>query len=315
MSKRICIIGGTGFVGRVIARQAVESGYQVVVTSRCPARARDLLIKGIKVFKADITTGKGLAEAVSGCDTVINLVGLLYSRGRNTFQSAHLEGTKHVISACKDANIPQLLHMSALFAGEAANHSEYASTKLAAENAVRNSGLNWTIFKPSVIFGARDSFLMRFKALSAFGPVLPVIAGNTMFQPVWVEDVARAYVLSIGNKEVSHQTYELAGTERYTFREILRMWMSALGRNRILLPVPGFAASILATISGLLPVPVITKDQLKLLNYDNVTDKAFPAEFGQPASFKSLLPNLATGGQAALFQSMLDESRSHYRKS
>ena len=315
MSKRICIIGGTGFVGREIARQAIEAGYQVVVTSRCPARARDLLVKGIRIVNADVTTGKGLAEAVSGCDTVINLVGLLYSRGRNNFQSAHIDGANHVISVCKEAGVSQLLHMSALFPDEAAKQSDYARTKLAAEKAVRDSGLNWTIFKPSIIFGAHDSFLMRFKSLSSIGPVLPVIAGNTKFQPVWVEDVARAFVLSIGNKTVNHQSYELAGNETYTFREILSMWMGALGRNRLLLPVPGFVASIMATISGLLPVPLITADQLKLLSFDNVTDKAFPDQFGTPASLKSLLPTLATGGQAALFQSMLDKSRAHYRKS
>ena len=315
MSKRICIIGGTGFVGREIADQAIDAGYKVVVTSRCPSRARDLLVKGITVVKADVSTGKGLSEAVSGCDTVINLVGLLYSRGRNTFDAAHVGGAKHVVDACKDANVSQLLHMSALLSDDAAKNSAYGKTKTTAESLVKKSGLNWTIFKPSIIFGSRDSFLMKFKALSSFGPVLPVIAGNTKFQPIWVKDVARAFVSSIGNKAVSQKSYELAGDEVYSFNEILSMWMGALSRNRILLPVPGFAASIMATVSSFLPVPLITSDQLKLLKSDNVTDEKFPEIFGSPSSFKFLLHKIATGGQATILQKNLDHSRTIHRKS
>ncbi len=316
MSKRICIIGGTGFVGRVIARQAVDAGHKVVVTSRCPSRARDLLVKGIQVVKADITTGKGLDEAITGCDTVINLVGLLFSRGSNTFQTAHVDGANNLIAACKKANTSQLLHMSALLSDDAIKNTEYGSSKHAAEEIVRQSGLHWTIFRPSIIFGAKDSFLMRFKALSAFGPFLPVIAGDTKFQPVWVEDVARAFVLSIGNNKVDQQYYTLAGEETYTFKAMLEMWLRALQRNRILLPMPGFAASLLATVSKLLPTPLITSDQLKLLKYDNTAQgQAFPEIFGKTSSFESLLPCIAKGGQARQLQNILDCARTHYRKS
>jgi len=315
MRKRICIIGGTGFVGRAIARQAVDAGHQVVVTSRCPSRARDLLVKGIQTVKADITTGKGLNEAVQGADCVINLVGLLFESGKNTFDAAHVEGTKHIITACKDAGVSQILHMSALLSEDAIKSTKYGSTKRAAEEVVKNSGLAWSIFKPSIIFGNNDSFLMRFKTLSAFGPVLPVIASDTKFQPIWVEDVARAFVLSIGNNKVAEQTYTLAGADVYTFNELLSMWMKALDRCRVMIAMPAFAASLMATVSNFLPVPLITSDQLELLKSDNVANgQAFPDIFGSTSSFESLLPMIASGGQAHLLQNQLDQARTHYRK-
>ncbi|MDQ7002655.1 MAG: complex I NDUFA9 subunit family protein [Ghiorsea sp.] len=316
MGQRICIIGGTGFVGRVIARQAVEAGHQVVVTSRHPERARDMLVKGIQVLKSDITTGKGIAHAMQGCDTVINLVGLLFPVGKNTFEAAHVAGVKFVIEACKTERVSQLLHMSALLSQSAIQHTQYGQTKQQAEKLVRKSDLNWSIFHPSIIFGNHDSFLMRFKSLSALGSVLPVIAGETKFQPVWVEDVARAFVTSIANPKAQQQIYTLAGNDIYTFKTMLAMWMKALGRERTLLAVPNMAAQALATISKLLPTPVITHDQLKLLQYDNTTQgEAFPSLFGSPSSFESLLPMIASGGQAVQIQHMFNQARTHYRKS
>lgn len=316
MGQRICIIGGTGFVGRAIARQAVDAGHQVVVTSRHPERARDMLVKGIQVLKSDITTGKGITHAMQGCDTVINLVGLLFPVGRNTFEAAHAAGAKLVIEACKTEGVSQLLHMSALLSQDAMQDTQYGQTKHQAEEYVRQSDLNWVIFRPSIIFGEHDSFLMRFKRLSSFGSVLPVVAGETKFQPVWIEDVARAFVTSIGNPKVQQQVYTLAGNDIYTFKTMLAMWMKALERERTLLAMPNIAAKALATVSNLLPTPIITHDQLKLLQYDNIAQgEAFPSLFGSPSSFECLLPMIATGGQAAQIQHMLSQARTHYRKS
>jgi uncharacterized protein YbjT (DUF2867 family) len=316
MSKRICIIGGAGFVGRTIARQAIEAGHQVTVTTRHPARARDLRVKGIQVMKADIVSGKGLSTAIQDKDCVINLVGLLFESGNNSFQGAHVDGTKHIIAACKAAGVPQLLHMGALLDNKSIENSEYARTKFEAAALVQSSDLEWSIFHPSIIFGSGDSFLTRFKGLSCAGSVLPVISGDTKFQPVWVEDVARAFVLSIGNQNAAKQSFTLAGDKVYTFKELLGLWMSALDRDRILLPVPSIVASILAIISKLLPTPIITTDQLELLKYDNVAQgESFPAQFGETTSFSSLLPALACGGQATQLQQRLDKARTHYRKS
>ena len=157
---------------------------------------------------------------------------------------------------------------------------------------------------------------MRFKSLSSFGPFLPVIAGDTKFQPIWVEDVAKACVTCIGNPKANHQTYTLAGDKVFTFKEMLTLWMQALERERTLISVPSFAASILAKVSKLLPTPLITEDQLQLLTFDNIAeDEVYPEAFGQTTSFEALLPMLAEGGQVGVLQHRLDAARAHSRKS
>ncbi|MCK5481969.1 MAG: complex I NDUFA9 subunit family protein, partial [Gammaproteobacteria bacterium] len=254
MSKQVCIIGGSGFVGRAIVRQAARAGHTVVVACRHPERARDILVEGVSLVKADVTTGRGLDEAIAGSDCVINLVGLLFERGRYSFDAAHVKGTENILEAIKRGSATQYLHMSALGAGKIPE-SRYARSKGEAETRVRQSGLSWTIFRPSVIFGEGDSFFNKFKAMSRFAPVLPVIAGETRFQPVWVEDVARVFVASIDNRHCFGKIYELAGPKSYSFMELMQLLMRYLGRNRLLLPIPGTAAKIMAAFMQLLPTP------------------------------------------------------------
>lgn len=314
MSKQVCIIGGSGFIGRAIVRQAISAGYGVTVACRHPERARDLLVNGARLAKVDVTSGDGLQEAVSGQDCVINLVGLLFERGRYSFNAAHVKGTEHILEACKQASVGQYLHMSALGAGKIPA-SLYSRTKGDAENRVRHSSVNWTIFRPSIVYGEGDSFFNKFKAMTAILPVLPVIAGTTRFQPVWVEDVARAFVASIGNHHVKGQVYALGGPKSYTFVELMRLLMASLGRCRLLIPVPNFAAKIMATFMQLLPVPPLTPDQLKLLQHDNVVDgEAFPTIFGEPASLEAVLPTYIAAGQAGRLQKLLNHSRTRYRQ-
>jgi uncharacterized protein YbjT (DUF2867 family) len=314
MSKQICIIGGSGFVGRAIVRQAARAGYTVVVACRHPERARDMLVEGVNLVKADVTTGRGLDTAIAGSDCVINLVGLLFERGRYSFDAAHVKGTDNILEATRKSSATRYLHMSALGAGKIPE-SSYASTKGEAETRVRKSGLSWTIFKPSVIFGEGDSFFNKFKAISSFAPLLPVIAGETRFQPVWVEDVARAFVVSIDNRHTFGKVYELAGPKSYSFMELMQLLMRSLGRNRLLLPVPDFAAKIMATFMQLLPTPPLTSDQLKLLQHDSVVNgDPFPAEFGDPSTLEAVLPTYICNGQAGRLQSHLDDCRTRYRR-
>jgi NADH dehydrogenase len=314
MSKRICIIGGSGFVGRAIVHEAIRHGHQVTVACRHPERARDLQVEGVRLAKADITDGRGLDEAVQGADVVINLVGLLFEKGRYSFEAAHVRGTEHILRACKQAGIRQYLHMSALGAGQTPA-SAYARTKGDAEGRVRQSGLDWTIFRPSIIYGSGDSFFNKFKQMTAIMPVLPVISGNTRFQPVWVGDVARAFVASIGNRHATGQTYELGGPDVFTFRELLEILMRVLERKRLLISVPDFAAKIMAAVMQFLPTPLLTPDQLVLLRKDNVVEgEAFPAIFGQPVALETMLPTYIRGSQAEDLQQQLNTSRSYYRK-
>ncbi|ATX80853.1 NADH dehydrogenase [Mariprofundus aestuarium] len=314
MGQRVCIIGGSGFVGRAIAQQAVEAGHQVTVACRHPVKARGQLVDGVRLVRADVTDGYGLDDAVAGSDVVINLVGLLFEKGRQNFEAAHVIGTRHVIKACKDSGVKQLLHMSALGAGEV-EASKYSQTKARAEHLVCDSGLNFTIFRPSIIYGAGDAFFNKFKAMSQSMPVLPVISGDTRFQPVWVQDVARAFVASIGNRHVAGATFELGGPKSYSFRELLELLVKEMGIKRTLIPVPGVAAFLMAAFTSVLPTPLITRDQLMLLGRDNVVDgEPFPAIFGTPAAVEDVLPTYISGNRADTMQQGWDKMRARYRK-
>ena len=310
MGGRICIFGGSGFVGRAIARCAAARGYAVTVACRHPERARELLVGGVRLARADIATGRRLQEAVEGADCVINLVGILYEKGGGTFEAVHVRGTEHVLEACRRAGIRRYLHMSALGAS-ADSPSLYARTKAAAEERVRRSGLEWTIFRPSLIFGEGDAFFNRFKRMSALLPVLPLIAGDTRFQPVWVEDVARAFVRAVGDRHARGWTFELGGPKAYSFRELLDAMLQVLGRRRLLLPVPPPLARLLAAAMRFLPRPPLTPDQLLLLQRDNVVEGAhpFPPEFGPAAALEDVLPACLPGTGPWRRQSRLDDDR------
>jgi len=314
MGQRVSIIGGSGFVGRAIVQQAVAAGHQVRVACRHPERARDLLVEGATLVKTDVVDGSGIVEAVRGADTVIYLVGLLFEKGKQNFASAHVEGVARVLGACKQAGVKQYLHMSALGAGKVAG-SDYAETKATAEEMVADSGLNYTTFRPSVIYGAGDNFFNQFKSMSAMLPVLPVISGATRFQPVWVEDVARAFVGSIANKHVSSQSYELAGPKIYTLKGLLELLMGELDRAPVMIDLPDFAAKLMALFSTVLPTPLITLDQLKLLAHDNIVDgEAFPAIFGKPAAVELVLPTYIAASKSEGRQKQYDVLRQRYRK-
>ena len=314
MGKRVCIIGGSGFVGRAIVGQLIGAGHQVTVACRHPERARDLLVKGAELAQADVTDGRGLEAAITGHDVVIYLVGLLFEKGRQNFVAAHVDGVARVLETCKEAGVKQYLHMSALGAGRVAG-SDYAETKAAAETLVTESGLDWTIFRPSIIYGAGDNFFNQFKAMSAMLPVMPVISGKTRFQPIWVEDVARAFVMSIDNHHVSGQAYDLGGPGTYSFQAMLELLMTELGRERLFIPMPAIAAKLMAAFTSVLPTPPITSDQLKLLAHDNVVEgDAYPAIFGHAAALEQVLPSYIGASQSEQLQQQMDICRQHYRK-
>ncbi len=313
MAGHISIIGGSGFVGRSIARQLIANNASVTIACRHPERARDLQVQGIRLHKADIYSGQGLDAAVQGASCVINLVGLLFERGAQSFDAAHVHGTEHLIAACQRAKVPQYIHMSALGADPGAR-SSYARSKGKAEQRVRQSHLNWSIMRPSVIYGVHDSFFNRFRRLYAIPPFAPLIGGGTRFQPVWVEDVARAFAGCIGRRGVEGKIFELCGPEVYSLRELVEMMFHELGWKRLLIPVPDPVAGIMARIMSLLPTPPLTPDQLLLLRRDNVAsgDESFPAIFGQAARLSDILPTCLRPDRATRQQQKLDRDRKRF---
>jgi len=315
LNKHICIFGGSGFVGRAIVRAARKQGYHVSVACRHPEKARDMQVDDIRMIKADVVSGRGLDEAIAGADCVINLVGLLFEKGCYTFEAAHVHGIEHILAACGRAGISQYLHMSALGA-DPASISVYARTKATAEARVRQSHMNWTIFRPSIIYGAGDAFFNRFEQLTRSIPVLPVIKGDTRFQPVWVEDVARAFVMTIGNRHAQGKTYELGGPRTYSFRELLEMMLHLLNRKRLPVSIPEPVARLMARFTQWLPTPPLTPDQLILLRHDNIVKGTpFPQEFGDPATLEDILPTYLPDNRVIQLQQRLNRNRKQFWQS
>lgn len=311
----VCIIGGSGFVGHAIAHAVRQHGHCVTIACRHPEKARDMQINGSRLVKTDVVSGRGLDEAVDGACCVINLVGLLFEKGRYTFEAVHIHGTEQILAACKRAGVRQYLHMSALGA-DSGSASIYARTKATAEVRVRQSHMEWAIFRPSIIYGAGDAFFNRFEQLTRSMPFLPVIEGNTRFQPVWVEDVARAFMVSIGNRHTQGKTYALGGPVAYSFRDLLEIMLRQLNRKRLLIPVPAPAARMVAMLTQHLPTPPFTPDQLILLQRDNVVEgTAFPEGFGYPANLEDILPTYLTGNRVIRLQQRLDRDRKHFWQS
>lgn len=302
----VCIIGGSGFVGRSVAEQACTRGLRVRVVTRSEPRARDLLVlPTVETMVADPNEEKALARSFENMDAVVNLVGILHPSGRASFASVHVELPRRIARACRVAGVRQLLHMSALGASASAP-SEYLRSKAAGEEAVRAAGaeLPFTIFRPSVIFGEHDRFLNLFAAMARIFPVIPLGGAHARFQPIWVEDVARAIASSLGEPRALGSAYELCGPRAYTLEELVRFAAAAVGRSPRILALPAGLASLQAFVFEHLPGRLLTRDNLRSMSVDNVCAGPFPEVFGfAPATLEAVVPQyLADTGVRARYQ-------------
>jgi NADH dehydrogenase len=254
---RIVMLGGSGFVGQVLARRLVRDGHTVVIATRNRSAHREVnLLPGVELVEGDVYNAKWLGRALQGADAAINLVGILNESGiggagGREFERAHVHLTRTLIAACQRASVPRLLQMSALNAGRGRSH--YLRTRGAAEAAVHGSGLHWSIFRPSVIFGRGDGLFCRFAALLKWSPLMPLAGANARFQPVAVEDVAEAFARALLREDSSGQTYELGGPEVVTLAEIVRRTAHWSGIKRWVLPMPAFVGWCQAAAFGLWP--------------------------------------------------------------
>lgn len=271
--RNVLVIGGAGFVGRHICNELVSRGCRVLVPSRRRDRARHLImLPTCDVVEARVHDDAALDRLVAGQDAVINLVGILHGTEAQ-FEQAHVTLTRRVLAACAGAKLRRYLHMSALGA-DPDGPSMYQRSKGRAEQAVRESALAWTIFQPSVIFGAEDGFLNMFARLAAIAPVLPIGGAGVKFQPVWVEDVARAFVNSLDNEATFGKTYELAGPKVYTLRELVRFAASAAGHPRPVVALPDGIARLQARLMELAPgEPLLSRDNIDSMKRDNVASR------------------------------------------
>lgn len=270
----VTVFGGSGFIGRHVIQRLAEQGWLVRVAVRDPEAALYLKPLGsvgqITPLQTNIRDEGSVRRAISGADAVINLVGILYEKGRQTFEAVHRDGAMRIAKAAAAEGIVNFVHMSALGAAPD-SISAYARSKAAGEEAVRAALPDAVVIRPSVVFGPQDDFFNRFAALARVSPFLPLIGGGeTKFQPVYVGDVAEAIVRTLTEKENHGKIFELGGPEIYTFRELMQLVLRETNRKRCLVKIPFWAAMIKATFLELLPVPPLTRDQVKLLKKDNI---------------------------------------------
>jgi NADH dehydrogenase len=275
----VLVTGATGYVGNSVVGALVAAGHTVTAVSRNGARSRtasgkDLgTVAGVNYRSGDVTTGTGLAEAMAGMDAVVHLVGIIAERGEQTFQRVHVDGTRNVLAAAKAAGARRYLQMSALGAAAGAA-SRYSATKFEAEELVRASGLEWTIFRPSLVFGVGDDFFGRVLKNLVSTPIVPQIGdGSFPFRPVWVGDVAQAFTQALTNPATIGQVYDLVGPKEYTFRQLLDLEMDVLGRRKPVIPAPialmNLAVPAMQILGSLAP---ITMDQYAMLKAGNTAD-------------------------------------------
>lgn len=291
----VTLFGGSGFIGRYAARALVEAGYRVRVAVRRPHLAGDVRLAGapgwVDIVQANVRNPQSVAAAVDGADAVVNLVGILYEKGRQSFEGAQRDGAKNVAEACKAAGIDRLVHVSAIGA-DTESKADYAKTKGEAELAIRDLVPTATILRPSIVFGPEDDFFNRFAAMSSHpisnvAPFLPAIGGGeNKVQPVYAGDVADAISAAVSGEHAAGKIYELGGPKVYTFNELYGFIGETIDRKRYALPLPYFIAKPLGLTfgalfrhlpplsSGIFGPPPITGDQVEMLRNDNIVDEA-----------------------------------------
>ncbi len=273
----ITIFGGSGFIGRHVVLRLAKQGWIIRVAVRDPERAKFLLPLGdvaqITPIAVPLQNADTVAAAVAGVDAVINVVGLLYERGRQTFKAVHVDGAQAIAEAAVAAGVRSLVHVSAIGASTDAE-ADYARSKGYGERFVREAMPDAVICRPSLVIGPGDAFFNRFALYARLFRWLPLIGGgHTRFQPVTVGDVAEAIVRALGDPSARGQTYELGGPSIYSFKELMELVRSETGRRCLLVPIPFWLAEIQAAFLELLPVPPLTRDQVRLLGRDNVVSE------------------------------------------
>ncbi|MDJ0657480.1 MAG: complex I NDUFA9 subunit family protein [Xanthomonadales bacterium] len=305
--RKICLVGGTGYVGGHLASRLSAPKRELRVLCRNPGARRDVsAVPGVRVQALDVYDSQALARSFEGADAVINLVGILNESGNNGagFHRAHVTLLESVIEACNQAGVERFLQMSALNAGK--GDSFYQKSKGDAEARLKQSDLDWTIFQPSVIFGPDDSFLNRFADLLKLAPVLPLACPNARFQPVYVGDVADAFALALEQRDTVGRSLELVGPNTYTLRELVSYVRDSLGLRRWIIGLPRWAARLQAAVFDFVPGKPFSSDNFKSLQIDSVSsNNALPGLGISPTPLEAIAPRyLGQGSRAARYQSM-----------
>ncbi|ODT86142.1 complex I NDUFA9 subunit family protein [Phenylobacterium sp. SCN 70-31] len=313
MQNLVTVFGGSGFVGTQAVRFLAKAGWRIRVAVRNPNLAYRMRLLGdvgqVDIVQANLRDRPSLLRALEGATAAVNLVGLLYERGRQGFQAVHVMGARNVAEAARAAGATRLVQVSALGA-DPESPSKYARTKAEGEAAAREIFPGLVVARPSIVFGPGDGFFERFATLAQFSPALPLIGGGeTKFQPVFVGDVGRALARMVADSDAEGRTYELGGPGVFSFKALMEMMLAETGQRRLLVPVPWPAASLIGKagdlVAGIVPPP-LTADQVESLKADNVASGRHPglADLGvAPTTLEAVLPTYLyryrKGGQYA----------------
>lgn len=271
----ILVTGASGYVGKRIVALALEAGHSVKALSRSGSVA-DLESNNVTSVAADIGNLPALREACSDVDAIIHLVGIIREKGKATFEHVHVEGTRNVVTAALDTGVQRYIHMSALGAKNDAltSTSAYMRTKAEAEHIVKGSSLDWTVFRPSLIFGKDDEFFSTvLRELISLPPIIPQIGdGSYLFKPVWLGDVASSFVQALAQEDSFGKSFDLVGPKEYSFRELLELERKTLASKKPIVPIPLPLMKLAVPLMQILPNPPITTDQFAMLLAGNTSD-------------------------------------------
>jgi len=295
--RRFVVVGASGFVGRYVVKHLAAEGAMIAAVSRTASTAGFLRPMGdvgqIALIDANIADRDRLAPLLEGAEGVINAAGILYQHGAQRFQTLHETGPAGLAALATAAGVRRFVHVSALGA-DPTSPALYGRSKAAGEAAVRAAFPGATILRPSLIFGPEDSFFNRFAAIARVSPVLPLIGGGrTRFAPVFVGDVAASVAASLDREDAPGRTYELGGPNIETLCALFALILRTINRRRLLLPVPFGLATVLALFTGPMPRPLLTRDQVRMLQRDSVpaSDAFGLAALGiEPTALDLILP-------------------------
>jgi NADH dehydrogenase len=299
---QVCVLGGTGFIGQEIVGRLAAAGHAVTVLTRNPAQHRDLkVLPSVQVVRADVHDESRLAQAFAGCEVVINLVGILNESGLGRgsgaqFRQVHTELPQKCVRACRAAGVRRYLHMSGLKADSQRGPSHYLQSKGLAEDYIREhcvaNSPEYVIFRPSVVFGPGDAFINNFAGILKITPgVLPLACADAKFAPVYVGDVADAFVECLHRRDVAGRTFQLCGPDVMTLGDIVRMTANYLGLKRIVVPLPRGVSRVQAAVMDFVPGKPFSTDNFLSATIDSTCDCDGLAEIGlERTAMRSVLP-------------------------
>ncbi|MDC3221501.1 NAD-dependent epimerase/dehydratase family protein [Gammaproteobacteria bacterium] len=296
MSKKILIFGGAGFIGSVLTAELLQQGHRIgiVCTNTSTAAAKFDNCVQLSFHKIDIFNQDEVSKIINDYDIIINLIGKLFEKQTQDFYKFHTLFPQHLSKSITDKQ--HLIHISALGIEESAQTSSYAQTKLAGEKAITDHAKNYTILKPSIVFGEQDNFFNMFNNMAKISPFMPLIGnGVAKFAPVYVEDlIAAISTITNHHQEYNHQIFEAYGHETASFKELILFILNTTNRKRLLFPLPFALAKAQAHIINLFKIYLLTADQVELLKYDNIASNKYnniDNIIGKLSSYRQVVPN------------------------